>query len=171
MAHRNTCALMSSLSYRQAETSDIPGIARLRALKRGTKDYWSYRISQYFEGEHNPQLALPPRVGFVAEEEGTVVGFIAGHLSRRYSCDGELQWIFVDPDRRGGGIASELVRLLAKWFVEQNALKICVDVDPSNTTALRLYKKLGAVSLNPHWLVWNDIRVVTGQPDSTDAKS
>jgi ribosomal protein S18 acetylase RimI-like enzyme len=162
---------MSNLRYRQAEPSDIPGMARLRALKRGTKEYWTDRISQYFEGEHNPQLALPTRVAFVAIEDETVVGFIAGHLSRRYSCDGELQWIFVDPDHRAGGIASELVRLLAKWFVEQNAFKICVDVDPSNTTAHRFYKRLGAVELNPHWLVWSDIRTVAEQPGAMDAKS
>ena len=163
-----TCALMSSLSYRQAETSDIQASTRLRALKRGT-GLLVYRIFN-ISSEHNPQRAAA-RVGVLSRRRRNIVGFIAGHLSRRYSCDGELQWIFVDPDRRGSGIASELVRLLAKWFVEQNAFKICVDVDPSNTTAHRLYKKLGAVSLNPHWLVWNDIRSLTGQSDTTDAKS
>jgi ribosomal protein S18 acetylase RimI-like enzyme len=156
--------------YRAAEPSDIPGMASLRALKRGTKEYWSYRLTQYFEGEHNPQLALPPRVGIVAKEGDAVVGFVAGHLSRRYSCDGELQWIFVHPNHRNSGVASELLRLLANWFVEQNALKVCVDVDPSNTTAVSFYKKRGATDLTPHWLVWNDIRTLAGQPGMTHPK-
>jgi ribosomal protein S18 acetylase RimI-like enzyme len=157
--------------YRVAEPSDIPGMAQLRSSKRGTSEYWTDRITRYFDGEHNPQHALPLRVGFVAREGEAVVGFIAGHLTRRYACDGELQWIYVDPDRRGSGIASELLRLLAKWFVEQNAFKICVDVDPSNTTAHHFYKHRGADDLNPHWLVWNDIRTIAGAPGTMDAKS
>src|SRR5262249_5167148 len=137
----------------------IPGMALLRAQGRGRVEYWTDRITHYFEREHNPQMALPPRIGFVAVEGKTVVGLIAGHLSRRYSCDGEVQWIHVAPEHRRSGVASELLRLLAKWFVAQNAFKICVDVDPSNTAGLEFYKKHGAQVLNPHWLIWNDIRV------------
>ena len=157
---------MPQIHYRQSETSDIPAMARFRALKRGNTDYWIDRMTQYFAGEHNPQFSLPPRVGFVAQEEDAVVGFIAGHLTRRYSCKGEVQWIHVAPERRRTGVASELLRLLAKWFVEQNAFKVCVDVDPSNIPGLQLYKRHGAVVLNPLWLVWDDIRPVAGQSDT-----
>jgi len=87
------------------------------------------------------------------------VGFIAGHLRRRYGCDGELEWINVVPECRGTGIASGLLRLLAAWFVEQEASRICVDVDPANTAARRFYVRHGAEYLNEHWLVWNDIKV------------
>jgi hypothetical protein len=38
-----------------------------------------------------------PRVSYVAFEQGLIVGFIAGHLTRRYGCDGELEWINVSP--------------------------------------------------------------------------
>ncbi|MGB6077420.1 MAG: GNAT family N-acetyltransferase, partial [Candidatus Acidiferrales bacterium] len=108
-------------------------------------------------------LALKPRVGYVAYEGDTLVGFIAGHLTRRHSCDGELEWINVIPERRGGGIASELLRLLAGWFVAQKASRICVDVEPTNTAARRFYARHGAEELNPHWLVWKDIDVVLGK--------
>jgi len=86
---------------------------------------------------------------------------VAGHLTRRHGCDGELQWINVIPERRGSGIASELLRLLAGWFVEQKAFRICVNVDPSNAVARAFYIRHGAEKLNDHWLVWNDIRKVT----------
>jgi len=160
-----------AILYRKAEESDFPGMVRLRALKRGNKDYWSYRITRYFDGEYNPQQALRPRVGFVAVEGEVVIGFIAGHLTSRYSCDGEVQWIHVDPDRRRSGIASELLRLLARWFVEQNAIKVCVDVDPSNTAGLAFYKRHGAVDLVPHWLFWSDIRTVAEPSAAKDAES
>jgi ribosomal protein S18 acetylase RimI-like enzyme len=70
-----------------------------------------------------------------------------------------LQWINVAKERRGGGIAGELLRRLAAWFVEQKASKICVDVQPTNLAARKFYRRHGATDLNPHWLVWNDIRV------------
>jgi ribosomal protein S18 acetylase RimI-like enzyme len=155
--------------YREAEPSDIPEMARLRVQRPGREEYWTDRITQYFEREHNPQMALPPRIGFVAVEGETVIGLITGHLSRRYSCNGEVQWIHVAPGHRRRGVASELLRLLAKWFVEQKALKICVDVDPSNTAGLRFYTKHGASVLNPHWMMWNDIRVVAEQSDTVEA--
>jgi len=93
-----------------------------------------------------------------------LVGFVAGHLTRRYGCQGELEWINVLPERRGAGIASELLRLLAGWFVEQKAFRVCVDVEPSNAVARAFYTRHGAETLSAHWLVWYDIRHVLGKP-------
>jgi len=160
-----------AILYRKAEESDFPGMVRLRALKRGNKDYWSYRITRYFEGTYNPQLALRPRVAFVAVEGDEVIGFIAGHLTQRYSCDGEVQWIHVDPEHRRSGIASELLRMLAKWFVEQNVHNVCVDVDPSNTAGLEFYRRHGAADLVPHWMFWSDIRTVADEQPATSTTS
>jgi len=112
------------------------------------------------EGEIHPQKALKPRVTYVAIEDGLVVGFIAGHLTQRHKCEGELEWINVVAEKRGSGIASELLRRLAEWFVEEKALKICVDVQPANTVARRFYREHGAEDLKPHWMVWNDVRIV-----------
>ena len=116
-----------------------------------------------------PELRTPSKAGTDAPcqlrciEAESLVGFIAGHLTRRYACDGELEWINVIPERRGSAVASELLHLQVAWFVEQRASRICVDVDPNNTTARRFYKRHGAVDLNEHWLVWNDIKVALGQ--------
>lgn len=64
-----------------------------------------------------------------------LVGFIAGHLTRRYGCDGELQWVDVISEHRRIGVASELLCLLAEWFVGQKAFRICVNVELANATA------------------------------------
>jgi ribosomal protein S18 acetylase RimI-like enzyme len=101
-----------------------------------------------------------PRVIYVALEGDSLVGFVAGHLTRRYACDGELEWINVVPERRGSEIAPQLLRLLAAWFAEHEASRICVDVDPANTIARRFYTRHGAQNLNDRWLVWNDVKVV-----------
>jgi len=141
-------------------------MARIRAADWGIEELWRVRISRYLNYEHHPRQALAPRVIYVALDDDMVVGFIAGHLTRRHACEGELQWINVIPELRGGAVAAELLHLLAAWFVAQNACRICVDVEPENTTARRFYMRHGAEDLNPSWLVWNDIRVVLAQPDS-----
>jgi ribosomal protein S18 acetylase RimI-like enzyme len=126
-------------------------------------------MARYLAREHHPQQALMPRILYVACEGDVPVGFIAGHLTRRYACEGELQWISVIREHRGSGVASELLRLLAAWFAEQHASRICVDVDPANLRARRFYTRHGAEPLNEHWLVWPDIRVVlTGSPPSNE---
>lgn len=156
-------ALMSPFIYRRVRPSDIPAMARIRAAEWETEEYWQRRMTAYLEGEIDPQKALEPRIGYVALEGDSVVAFIAGHLTRRHSCDGELEWINVIPERRGTEIAGELLRLLAAWFINQQAFRICVDVEPTNTVARRFYKRHGAGDLKPHWLVWSDIRVVLGR--------
>ncbi|MEP6951840.1 MAG: GNAT family N-acetyltransferase, partial [Ginsengibacter sp.] len=49
---------------------------------------------------------IDARTIYIASEAGAVAGFIAGHLTRRYGCDGELQWINVAPEHRRSGTAS-----------------------------------------------------------------
>jgi GNAT superfamily N-acetyltransferase len=157
-------AARSGVEYRNANDSDIAAMAKLRAASWGDKEYWTARIRGYMECEIYPQKALKPRVSYVAVEKKKVVGLIAGHLTRRYECDGELEWIDVVAARRGSGIATGLLERLAKWFVEKKALKVCVDVQPANTAARRFYARHGAEDLNPHWMIWKDIRKALANP-------
>ena len=154
----------SGVVYRNANDSDIAAMAKLRAASWGDEEYWTKRIRGYMECEIYPQKALKPRVSYVAVEKKKVVGLIAGHLTRRYECDGELEWIDVVAERRGSGIATGLLERLAKWFVEKKALKVCVDVQPANTAARRFYARHGAEDLNPHWMIWKDIRKALANP-------
>jgi GNAT superfamily N-acetyltransferase len=141
---------------RPAEPRDIPAMAVLRSYHWETAAFWEPRVQHYLFGEHSPQKALPQRAAFVAEEDSAVIGFVAGHLTRRYQCDGELQWINMAPNHRGRGIAGSLLVNMAQWFAQQNARRICVDVVPENTVARRFYSAHGAIPLNPHWMVWED---------------
>jgi len=131
--------------------SDVAGMAHIRSGEWGARDYWEKRISGYLNCELHPQQALMPRVGYVALAGDSVVGFIAGHLTRRYACDGELEWINVIPEHRGTGVASELICLLAAWLAGQKAPKVCVNVAPENAAATRFYVRHGAGRLNQHW--------------------
>lgn len=149
---------MLNLLYREATKQDIPFLAAIRAKDWESEEYWNKRISDYLDGASNPQHALKPRMIYVVSENDKIVGFAAGHLTRRYGCDGEVEWIDVIEEYRRNGIASELARRLAKWFVEQKAHNICID--PGNEDARQFYRKNGAEALNEHWMVWRDIRTI-----------
>ncbi len=149
-------ASTGELTYREADISDDPAILRSRSEdpECGPGDP---RTASYLAGKHHPQRALSPRVLYVALEGNLVVGYIAGHLTERYECDGELQYLWVAIDHRRDGVATRLLQLQARWFVEHEACRICVDVQPANARARSFYTRHGAEELNPHWLVWNDI--------------
>jgi GNAT superfamily N-acetyltransferase len=153
-------------NFRIARQADVPAMARLRAANMPSEEAWKLRISSYLAKEHHPRHALLPRICYVALAGDALVGYIAGHLTRRYHCDGELQWINVVPEQRGTGVAAELLRRLAKWFAKQKARRVCVDVDPANAPARRFYTKHGAQTLNAHWLVWPDIQTALTDPQS-----
>jgi ribosomal protein S18 acetylase RimI-like enzyme len=155
--------MLMPIMVRQVRDADIASLAAIRAGEWETAAFWQARIEGYLRGEHSPQKALPARIAFIAEDEGAVVGFVSGHRTSRYGCDGELQWINVAKEHRGRGIAGALLESAASWFVQQQALRVCVNVDPTNSAAIALYKKFGAQPLNEHWLVWADISVVLGK--------
>ena len=147
---------MTQLDLRHVEQADVPQIAAIRASQSGSEDFWKHRIASYLRGEHSPQKALPARAAFVAAEEGQIVGFVAGHRTTRFKCDGELQWIDVVEYRRGRGIADRLIAYMGAWFLQYGPTRICVNVAPQNTRAGRVYARSGAVPLNEFWMIWED---------------
>jgi len=153
------------IQFRKAEEADVPEMARIRASSRGTVPYWNERILAYLHGDLHPKEALPSRIAFLAEMSGgTIAGLIAGHLTRRFGCEGELEWIDVVAEYRRQGIASGLLRQLAGWFVFEKGFRICVDVDPANLSARKFYRHHGAVELNKYWMLWEDISIVLKAP-------
>jgi GNAT superfamily N-acetyltransferase len=146
-----------TLGYRAATAHDIPRLSRLRREGEGGGAS-EERMARYLAGEHHPQHALLSRGMWVAEADGEPIGYIAGHLTERFGCDGELQWIYLVPEQRGTGVAAEMLRLLAAWLLARGARRVCVDVGDEH--AGRFYRRKGAVDLRKHWVVWEDIAVV-----------
>jgi ribosomal protein S18 acetylase RimI-like enzyme len=149
---------MPNILYRQASDKDFTELAKIRAIGSGSVEYWTDRIENYWRGLINPQQALPPRIIYIASYNDEVVGFVAGHLTRRFNCEGELQWIDTVPEFQNRGIASHLIKLLASWFIDNKVYKVCVD--PGNQIARSFYSKNGATNLNDHWMFWDDIRMI-----------
>lgn len=143
------------ISYREATPHDVPGLETMRQpdLDAGPADP---RMAVYLRREHHPQKALMPRVMYLAESPDGPIGYVGGHLTERYGCEGEVQYLYVSPEHRRLGVATELLRMVMSWFGERKASSICVDVDPENQGARAFYHRHGAVYLNSHWLVWDE---------------
>ena len=150
---------MEPSTCRQATPADVAEMARIRDAGGWEGGAGAERMGRYLAGEHHPQHALAPRVIYVAEAGGAMVGFIAGHLTTRFGCDGELQWIFVLPGQRGDGIADRLFDRLAAWFTDHDAHRVCVNVEPDNARARAFYARHGAAPIHPYWMMWDDITV------------
>jgi ribosomal protein S18 acetylase RimI-like enzyme len=117
-------------------------------------------MQAYFEFRHHPQRALPTRVGFLAMDGDTVIGYVAGHLTTRHNCGGEIQYLFVAPAYRRRGVARDLVHLMADWFHSYAAVRVCVSTDIESPSALAFYEHMGAAPLFPGkkgWWVWERI--------------
>jgi GNAT superfamily N-acetyltransferase len=148
------------ISIQPAAESDIPALAKLRAQECESESYWNRRITAYLHRDHSSRQAHAERAIFTATENKCVVGFVAGHLTRRYGCDGELEWINVDRAFRRQGVATLLLPAMWAWFLQHRVLRVCVDVTPENTVARRFYAKHGARPLHPHWMAWDDIHQI-----------
>jgi GNAT superfamily N-acetyltransferase len=148
---------MLIVTRRVATAEDVREMARLREASGWSGGALENTMLRYFAGEHHPQQALASRVGFVAKAGETMTGFIAGHRTTRFDCDGELQWLLVAPTSRGGPTAGRLLGELAAWFAREGVTRVCVNVAIDNDRARRFYARYGAVELGEHWMVWQDI--------------
>lgn len=108
----------------------------------------------------HPKKALNKRVLYIALWKNKIVGLIAGHLTKRYDCDGELQWINVQTKYKNKGISTSLLKTLAIWFTQHNAKLVCIDVDPENIEVVNFYKKHNAIQFNEQWMIWQDISIL-----------
>ena len=115
------------MQYRLARETDIPAMARIRAEGWGTREYWERRIAGYMSGDVHPHESLPQRVAYVAVDESqddSMAGLVAGHLTHRLECDGELEWINVAQEHRTAGVGFQLMVMMARWFDWMNARRI-----------------------------------------------
>lgn len=159
---------MDIIRYRRATSADVPAMAQCR-LGDPAGERADARMAAYLDGRHHPQQTLPERVAYVALAADDVVGYIAGHRTRRFGCDGELQYLYVAPHARRRGVATGLLRQLAEWYRAVDVTTVCVNVDLDSPAARPFYARQGATVLEPYpyWYVWSDIAEVL-EPSSVE---
>jgi len=82
-------------------------------------------------------------------------------------CEGEVQYLYVAPGARRRGVASQLLRLLGKWFDDRGIRRVCVNADVDSPGATPFYVATRARFVNRHWYIWDDIRTLAS-PEGMD---
>src|ERR671911_2079046 len=86
---------------------------------------------------------------WVAEVDGTAVGFVAIELHHPEHSMGEISMLAVDPDHQGSGIGTALTEFALERLEEAGMTVAMVETggDPGHAAARRTYEKAGYVLL------------------------
>lgn len=135
------------MKLRDARPEDRPAIER---ISRASFD----RIYAFFSirGSRSGW----PRL--VAEEEGTVVGFLEGRLFDGQPPIGYVYFVAVDPNHRRKHVARILVEESLKRFRERGATRVFAAVPEGNEASMGLFKNLGFDEV-PRGAMWRWYRL------------
>ena len=133
---------------------------RIPAVIEGGAEKWKTRLGKSLD---DPTCRL-----YVAEDKGErrLVGFATGFL--RYAADvfenqvaGKIADVYVAPNWRRQGVAHRLVSTLSRWFRDQGASHIEMNLVTSNPEAVAFWQSVGAQDyMRQMWmpLDWHDKR-------------
>ncbi|QSG03805.1 GNAT family N-acetyltransferase [Natranaeroarchaeum sulfidigenes] len=115
-------------------------VARYHELSdEARSDAVAYRREQYADDDH----AI-----FVADCDDEVVGFV--HVKDKETpevfargAEANISEVYVVLDRRGGGIAGELINCAERWADERDYEYVTLSVNADNETARKVYESRG----------------------------
>jgi GNAT superfamily N-acetyltransferase len=120
--------------------------------------FWTRRWRDYIIRERLPLALLGDGWVFLAEVEGSPVGYIAYHHTNRLGTDAELQNIYILRKWQNSGIGTHLLGVVAHRLAADGSQSMCVGFD-SNSSYKRFYFKHGAMETSPGapWPIWHDV--------------
>lgn len=142
----------STTAVRTATPCDIPALAELNAglfaEDAGIRDTfvnveWPARFDYFADlvadGKSN--------VAFVAELDGSPVGYLVGRLQDandfRPVTTAALESMYVRSNRRSEGVGSALVHTFLAWGQDARAGRVAVNAYCTNVRAIRFYERFG----------------------------
>lgn len=97
-------------------------------------------------------LAKPSHYYVIAEEGKTPVGymlcFVKNNMPYRSFLRSELDELYITENARGKGAGALLIKEFMKWSKQAGAKSMIIEALTKNERAIRLYEKMGFVSLN-----------------------
>ena len=140
------------MNLREARPEDRPAIERIsRASFDRVYAFFSIRGSR----QGWPQL--------IAEEDGTVVGFLEGRLFDGRPPIGYVYFVAVDPEHRRHHAGQRLVEDSLRRFESRGATRVFAAVPEGNEASMRLFNALGFQEAPKgamwQWYRWRSIAV------------
>lgn len=123
---------MSGVALRELVPEDLPRVLELEDGVFGD-EAWT-------EGMFRDELAAHTRRYLAAEVDGSLVGY-AGICA--YGAEAFVQNLAVDPQARGHGIGSTLLRALMEEAQRRRVRRLLLEVRADNVGAMRLYEAHG----------------------------
>jgi len=117
---------------REASRSDIQAMHRIRLSVRENQ----LTSSVVTEADYAPFIEEYGR-GWVAEQDGTVVGFAIGDART-----GNIWALFVDPSHERSGYGRQLHQIMVSWLWSQGLERLWLTTDP-HTRAQEFYEAAG----------------------------
>lgn len=123
---------------RRANRQDLEAVLALQVATL-LAPQWSEAAWLGYLGEPNPD-GSDWRCAFVLEEDGHLLGFIAGRVLGNLA---ELESIAVNETSRQQGIGRQLLRELSRWAQRRGAETVELEVRESNAAARGFYTAQG----------------------------
>jgi ribosomal protein S18 acetylase RimI-like enzyme len=130
-----------SATIRPVTIEDLPAVYRLgtRCYHVHDKPYNYWSVSEVADHIENS-----PEICFVADDDGEIVGFALAAPSYEILEDtGHLEWLAVDPEHRGDGLATRLVETVVEAIRKLGRRDIVADVSSANEASRRLFARAG----------------------------
>ena len=117
--------------------------------ERHEKDYYPRRalehdISSYSSEYYKSQLEDPSSFGFVAEENGKLVGIASGRILGIPGL-ARLGWIGVHPEHQRSGVGKALMKKVLEHCTKKGCHKVTLYTLPVLIPAINLYLRFGFV--------------------------
>jgi ribosomal protein S18 acetylase RimI-like enzyme len=127
--------------YRPPTINDIGGLSRIEVTC--FRSYY-YRGHRFSERQFHYYLKNPLTIALVAEDGGTLVGYVLGIVQRgRLGHIARLYSIAVLPEARQRGVGSRLLREFMGEAGKRGAREVSLEVAEANKVARSLFSKAG----------------------------
>ena len=139
--------MTSEVSYRVRPCTRADALV-LRALRlealRDTPDAYgsTFEESVRWSRERWEEMASTFNY-FLAESDGDVVGMVSGGGNDRRPGTFWMYAMYVTPDARGSGVATQLVEAVSQWARERGADELYLHVTTAVARARAFYRKVG----------------------------
>lgn len=128
------------MNLRPMTSQDLPEVRRIqsRITRQEVPQSWMDMLAEHVDKTY--------RLGFVAQKDGTVLGFILGEIKIGgfgTELSGWLELLGVEPRHMGSGVGAALVEVLFKALRERGVGEIYTAVRWDSGDMLAFFQKIG----------------------------